>query len=211
MITRASIAAFARRACIALVSVASASCVSLRSPTFMRSPAERTWPSTLTAAQQAAAAGKYQLADSLLVDFARNHPGSSEAVETNYWLALYALDPANTASSVDAATADLSTYLAATGPKQHAAEATALSRMTGVLSAVMKENAAEVSRARAAGAAEGAANAHANDVHAAEHADTTASSTSDAEIKRLRDELAKANAELDRIRKRLTTGGKPPF
>ena len=206
---RARIARLALRAGGFLLTLATASCISVRSPGFMRSPAERSWPATLDAAQRAAAAAQYPLADSLLIDFAREHPGSREAVETKYWLALYALDPANTAGSIDVATNDLGTYLAATGPKAHATEAASLSRVAGALSALTKETAAEVSRARTAGAAEGAANAHANDTHAAERPDTVVAN-SDAEVKRLRDELAKANAELDRIRKRLTAAGKPP-
>lgn len=210
MTSRARAASFVIRACLTLLALASVSCITVSAPSFMRSPAERSWPSTLAAAQQAAAGARFTVADSLLVDFARTHPGSAGAVETNYWLALYALDPANLASSLDVATNDLRTYLAATGPKQHAAEATSLSRVAGVLSTLTKETAAEVDRARAAGVAEGAASAHATEVHTAERTDTTASANSDAEVKRLRDELAKANAELDRIRKRLTTGGKPP-
>jgi len=210
VISRSPAASFALRASAAFLTLGSVSCITVSSPSFMRSPAERSWPSTLSAAQQAAAAARFNVADSLLVDFARTNPGSTGAVETNYWLALYALDPANPASSLDVATNDLRTYLAATGPKQHQAEATSLSRVAGVLSALTREAAAEVERARAAGVAEGAANAHATDVHAAEHTDTTSAASSDAEVKRLRDELAKANAELDRIRKRLTTGGKPP-
>jgi TolA-binding protein len=177
----------------------------------MRSSAERGWPATLQNAQMDAASGRFAAADSTLVQFARQHSGSSEAMEAHYWLALYALDPDNKGASLDQATDELSTYLAASGHRKHVAEAASLSRVAVALRSLTQEANAAASRARASGAAAAAANARAADAASgdtAEHADTTTSS--DAEVKRLREQLAKANAELERIRKRLTTGGKPP-
>jgi len=191
------------------LTIAGVSCVTVRAPSFMRSPAERSWPATLSAAQHAAAAGQFGAADSLLVGFAHSHPGSPEAMETNYWRALYALDPANTGAKLEVATDELSTYLAASGPRQHVAEATSLSRVAGALNSLTKESALAMSRARSATAADGSSSEHASEARPAERADTAAAN-SDAEVRHLRDELAKANAELDRIRKRLTNAGKPP-
>jgi hypothetical protein len=176
-----------------------AACVTVRAPAVMRSSSERDWPATLQAAQQSAAAGEFAAADSTLVRFARDHAGSAEATETEFWLALYALDPDNKDASLDLANDELSRYLAASGPRQHVAEAASLSRVAFALRSLTT-----VANAARSGAASGAT---ARPSETVVRVDTT---SSDAEVRRLRDELAKANAELERIRKRLTTGGKPP-
>jgi signal transduction protein with GAF and PtsI domain len=128
-------------------------------------------------------------------------------MEAHYWLALYALDPDNEGADLDTAATELNEYLAASGPRDHVAEAMSLSRVAVALRSLTRETNAAVNRARASGAAAAAANGHATDV-SADRPDST--SSSDAEVRRLREQLAKANAELERIRKRLTNGGKPP-
>lgn len=187
------------------LALACAGCVTVRAPGFMRSPAARGWPATLQTAQAEAAAGRFAAADSTLTNFAREHAGSPEALETKYWLGLYELDPDNEGANLDSATVQLDDYLAASGPRPHLAEAAELSRVALTLRSLSIEANVAVAHAKASGAATAAANERASE---AQHADTA--SSSDAEVRRLRDELAKANAELERIRKRLTNGGKPP-
>jgi hypothetical protein len=44
-------------------------------------------------------------------------------MEAHYWLALYALDPDNEGADLDTAATELNEYLAASGPRDHVAEA----------------------------------------------------------------------------------------
>jgi len=122
-------------------------------------------------------------------------PKPNVAVEAQYTRALGHLDPANTASSIDTAIAFLDAYLAYAGYTERRTEATALRRLAGEARQLMRVQAA-LQEARAS-AGERA------------RSSDTASAQADEdlvrEIQRLRDELAKANAELERIKKRLAT------
>lgn len=165
----------------------------------------------LTNAQTRAAHGEFDAADSLLAIYARNHPGTTEALETTYWRALYKVDPSNRSGSLPAALSSLDAYLADARPRLHVAEATTLRRTAAQLDALNRAASSAASQANAAANAAAKADAKAADAKAdAKAADANASATADAkdaEIKKLRDDLAKANAELERIRKRL---GTPP-
>lgn len=166
------------------------------------------WDNTLHRAQALANAGQFAAADSMLGRFADRHQGSNEAIETAYWRALFKLDPSNRDVSVQTALASLDGYLADNRPRQHIVEANTLRRTAAQLEALNKMAASASAQAKDASSAAKDAKAVAADAKAdARAADANANATvdaKDAEIKRLRDELAKANAELERIRKRLS-------
>jgi hypothetical protein len=166
------------------------------------SPA-RSWSGVLSRAQSFAARGDFDIADSTLADFARRYPTSEEALETWYWRALFALDPSNRTQSVTAAMASLDSYLADTRPREHVLEATTLRRVAGQLDALNRLAASAIAQAKDASAAAAIARAL-SDARIEPPKPAPDSASQDAEIHRLKDELAKANAELDRIRRRLT-------
>ena len=171
-------------------------------------PGNRDWNNAVNDAQASASHGDFETADSILTRFARANPGSKEALETAYWRAVFKLDPSNKSASVQDAMALLDGYLADKRPHQHGVEATTLRRAAGQLDALNKLAANASTQAKdatttAANAKGAAADAKA-DAKAAEANAAATADAKDAEIKRLKDELAKATAELDRIRKRLS-------
>jgi hypothetical protein len=119
-------------------------------------------------------------ADRALTAFAQRYPGSPEAAEVTYWRALLKLDPANAAAVRESITM-LESYLAAAPAGAHRTEAGALRRLGLALE----------QRNAALAAIPPAPTARPED------------KARDDEIARLRDELSKANAELERIRRRL--------
>jgi len=172
------------------------------------------WPYALTTAQGRAATGDYDGADSALAQFARTYPGTPDALETAYWRALYKMDPANHNASLPTAIASLDGYLADGRPREHVPEATSLRRVATQLDGLHKLATSAVAQAKDAKTSAANATAAANDAKdakdaAAKAADASASAAAADEIKRLKEELAKANAELDRIRKRLSQPSKP--
>jgi outer membrane protein assembly factor BamD (BamD/ComL family) len=167
------------------------------------------WQTTLPVARAYASDGRFDAADSVLADFAARFPGTQNALETAYWRALFKMDPTNAHVSMAMASSALDAYLANNGPRDHVAEATVLRRIAGQLDALSRLAASAMTQAKDASSV--AANAKAQVADANARADAKPETpASDAEIKRLKDELAKANAELDRIRKRLSIPpGKP--
>ena len=94
---------------------------------------------------------------------------------------------------------------------EHTAEATTLRRLAGQLDGLNRVAASAVAQAKDATNTAKDAKAEAADARDAAAKASDTPPTADAEIKRLKDELAKANAELDRIRKRLSQPPpKPP-
>lgn len=132
---------------------------------------------------------------------ATSDPKPDVHIEQLYGRALAHLDPAtDSGAGLDSAAGLLEAYLAHAGPVQRAPEARALLRLTNDARQLAQVEAA-LRRERAA-------------------SDTTTAARSDGapqprdgaalrEIERLRDQLANANAELERIRKRLAAP-KPP-
>lgn len=146
-------------------------------------PVDGEWNTTLTQARQEALAMRFGIADHLLSDFSTRHPGALEALDANYYRALFKLDPANATGSVRDAEALLDAYLAVSGPLPMRADATSLRRIATAL----ERTSTVASSASSAPAA----------------SSTPDSKARDEEVQRLRDELAKANAELERIKRRL--------
>lgn len=177
-------------------------CASLNATT--RANPARAWPNIVSIAQHRAADGKFDVADSVLADFATRYPGTSEALETTYWRAIFQLDPTNPRASLTNAMAGLDGYLADPRPRQHITEATTIRRVAGQLDGLNRLAANAMAHANDATAIAKDSKAQAIDARdaAAKAADTPP--PGDAEIKRLKEELAKANAELERIRKRLS-------
>ena len=147
-------------------------------------PAEPTaqseWPSVYARVIADASEARTGDADRELTAFAQRFPGSAEASEVTYWRALLRLDPNNPAA-VRESLVMLESYLAKAPAGTHRTEAAVLRRL-GL--ALEQRNAAL------------AAIPPASAVRPEDKA-------RDEEIARLRDELSKANAELDRIRRRL--------
>jgi len=164
----------------------------------------RVWPGVLSRAQHSAARGEFDAADSTLAGFATRYPTSGEALEASYWRALFELDPSNRAESVSGAMGLLDAYLADTRPRDHVLEATALRRVAGQLDALNRLAASAIAQAKDANAAAAIARQLSDArIETPRAAAESTSTSADAEIKRLKDELAKANAELERIRRRL--------
>jgi len=139
-----------------------------------------TWVRTLPDAQRAAADGRYDEADRLLAGFAQLFPRSQQAGEVHYWRALFKLDPANKDATPQQAVASLDAYLALGDAQPHRSEALVLRRTAAHMriladSAAPRPSTAERDKAR------------------------------EEEMQKLRDDLAKAQEELERIRKRLAS------
>jgi TolA-binding protein len=145
--------------------------------------AQSEWSATLLQSRDEISAGRYAVAERLLAEFAARYPASPEATEATYWRALYKLDPANPAAAPHDASLLLDSYLAA-GPSAHQTEAQVLRRIAAVLEARTLASTATTPVV-------------------AEKLRTTDEKAKDEELQRVKDELAKANAELERIRRRL--------
>jgi hypothetical protein len=154
-------------------------------------PIEGELTMTLQQAEREVLASRFGVADRLLAGFAETHATLPEAVEAGFWRALFMLDAANqTAGPRDAMTL-LDGYLAAGPAVAHRGAATSLRRI-----AVALVRPAPVTQA----AAPTAPSARTEPKPAAR----TEDKSRDDEVQRLKEELAKANAELERIKKRLT-------
>jgi hypothetical protein len=120
------------------------------------------------------------------------------AVDSLYWRAVEHLSPTNKAGSRDSAVTLLDAYLKSPVPKKHVAEATtfvALARDAQQLAQV--QAALQQARANAQSAE------RRSDSNAAQGGGRDESAVK--EIERLKSELARANDELERIKKRLAT------
>lgn len=155
-------------------------------------PMEGQLTETLRQADREAVAMRFGVADRLLADFAAAHLDTPEAVETAFWRAVFKLDTANQTGSRREAIALLDGYLNPSRIVAHRGAALALRHLASVdrtvVVAAPPTAAAPASPAPATPATQPSAR----------------SDVSAEEVQRLRDELAKANAELERIRKRLS-------
>jgi hypothetical protein len=135
-------------------------------------------------ARQKVEAGDYPAADRILSDYALRHQGSQEAREVSFWRAMYIVDPANRNSFSRTGHSALSTSISrAKGQSGTAAGGSSTPDCSGVTVG-----------ASGCGAETGEWPGHG--VHLREE-----------ETAALRDQLAKANAELERIKKRLAKSG----
>jgi hypothetical protein len=183
-------------------------------PPFRRPAPVRYWPSTLAYAESSAAAGGYAAADSALVAFEARFPGTAQAVESEYWRALFKLDPHNVTSSPAAAVTAFDGYLALPDHSGHASEAAVLRRAAVQMSSMhgVAQTASE-----AADSARTQADSARAEVDSVKTARSLRYRSKQEEVQRLRDsldkvlgKLAETNQELERIKKRLATSPPTP-
>jgi hypothetical protein len=124
----------------------------------------------------------------------RNPAGADDSVESLYWRAVQNLDPANRAGSVDTAVALLDKYLSSSTRLAHPGEANAFRSL--VRDAQQLDRVQQALRQARADARTGTGPEQASDAHPNDEMSK--------EVQRLRDELAAAKAELERIKKRLS-------
>ena len=153
----------------------------------------RAWTAALAAASTYAAENQFDAADSVLRGFVDAHPASPDTLDALFWRALYRADPANPAdSSATDAQALVDRYLAAGGPQRMRYEALALRRFTELR---LRPVEVRVDTVRVVDTAA---------VRAAVVREVTARDrVHDEEMQILRDSLARATGELERIRRRL--------
>jgi hypothetical protein len=165
----------------------------------LSSGASKDWGETLADAEAAAAQRRYADADRMLADFASRFPGTEGAIESAYWRGLIALEPANRDGSPQVAAALFETYGKAPGALPHRLEADILRHIALKLQALSPTTSvgANATSSPTVAVASGTTD-HSSDLKAR-----------DTEIQRLKDELAKANDELERIKRRLTAPTKP--
>lgn len=145
----------------------------------------RDWPIVVRQASLAADSGNYVNADRILTAYAAQYSRTREAGETLFWRALLKLDPGNTGGSIAEGLALLDRYLADSATIAYRAEATILKRLAVTTQVLQAKGLAQSGR------------------------DSSGTRTSsDAEVASLRAELARANAELERIKKRLANPNK---
>lgn len=168
-----------RHALLALAVVAPAACTKTR-PSPAPAPAQA-YAAVLNTAEERVREGDHAGADRILADFAIKRQGTEEATEISFWRALYMVDPANKRTSIPEGIRALDIYLATPGTRWYRAQAEVLRRTAQSVQAL--RNAAQA-QPRIVGR------------------DTVYVSREE-EIAALKDQLARANAELDRIRKRL--------
>jgi hypothetical protein len=149
-------------------------------PPIPAAPTVSPWPGVLASARRAADAGRFADADRVLSEFAVQHPQSPEGAEADFWRALFRSDPANRDATIREQLAAFDSYLNGGPSLPRYAEAKILRRMVET-----------VDSARAVIVAVRAA------------ADVRERAKND-EVKRLSDELEKALAEMERIRRRLS-------
>jgi hypothetical protein len=147
------------------------------------SPSQIEGTATILQAAQEVNDGRYGVADRILSDYSARYPTSSEAADVPYWRALYKLDPANPNAAPHDAIVLLDGYLSGTAGT-HRTEAQALRRLANAMEARAVATTTMATPAKT-------------------DAPKPEDKAKDEEMQRLKDELAKANAELDRIKRRL--------
>lgn len=143
-------------------------------------PASEAYINALASADKRVEQGDYSGADRILSDFSLKARGTPEATEIAFWRALYMVDPKNPTSSMAEGVRALDIYLTTEGAKNYRGEALVLKRTAQTVLALRSER-----------------------VNARVTGRDTVFVTREDEILALKDQLAKANAELDRIKKRL--------
>lgn len=193
----------ALRVAFAALLLNGAACVSVTTPGFLMPAPERDWKSTLQQARAQAAEGRAAHADSLLARYASAYPDTPGANETLYWRSLFQIQSGSASGRV---TSMLDAYLGQP-LGDHRVEAEALFRTTSRIDSLSQAantlaNKVQLSNGEVASAANRAADAKAD--AKAETKDQ------DAEIKKLRADLAASKEELERIKKRLAEPPKKP-
>jgi hypothetical protein len=172
-----------RRAGAALVMLLLSGCALTPGSSAPEPPAPRAWPVLRARAGAEVAAGRYGIADRMLADFTSQFPGTAEGADATFWRALYRVDPSNQTASARGAIAVVDSALAMPLDSARRANLLALRRIAIAVERVDSRGTGET-------------------IAAGDTAKGDEKSQSD-EIQRLKSELAKANAELERIKKRV--------
>lgn len=154
-------------------------------------PAAGEWIDALGSAKEAVADGRYSDADRTLQDYMLAYVGAAESREAAYWRALFTLDPANRGGDTRNAEKQLDEYLSDTAGTLHRTEALALRRLAATIDSLGRTHRISISSSDAARAEQ----AEAADQREAEL---------QKEIQKLKEQLEKTTAELERIKKRLS-------
>jgi hypothetical protein len=180
-------------------------------PLFLQPRPVREWPATLQTVKVAARAGQYAQADSVLAQFESRYSTSYEGREAAYWRALLLVDPANPHGSPAEAVRAINRYFAGRATAETYDEANILRRILQRHDSLTRELAE--ARRLIAEAQEAAAEPRVVTVPVPTPAAPAESREGRPprenrnlveEVRRLRDELSKANQELERVRKRLS-------
>lgn len=149
-------------------------------------PTPAAWGAVLNTADAFANSGRHAAADSALLAFARAHPGTRAAEEVTFWRALYKLDPRSEASTRAEGRTMMESYAASATTSWYKGQAN-----------VLRFLAREIAEAEHAAAAD----------PAIVPGDTTAGGLAarDRVIRTQRAEIARLNAELERIKRRLAS------
>ncbi len=180
---------FRSTAGLASLALALAGCATAVHRTMPQAAGE--WIYVLGSAKEAASEGRYSDADRVLQDFMLAYAGAPEAREAAYWRALLTLDPANRGGDTRNAEKQLDEYLSDTASTLHRAEALTLSRLAAAIDSLGRRHRISISSSDAARAEQ------------AERADQREAELQK-EIQRLKEQLEKTTAELERIKKRLS-------
>ena len=156
------------------------SCAFLPQAVTREPSAPLAWVIAKAEAATAVQAGRYAVADRLLYHFTEQYSGTAEAADASYWRAIYRMDPANLTASARGASTLLDSTLALPLDSAQRSNAMTLRRITAAMERAAALNATLPSSS----------------------ADSNAKSQDD-ELLRLKSELAKATAELERIKKRV--------
>lgn len=153
------------------------------------------WSGVFAQATREVQEGRHAAADRLLLDFQQTHPAAPEAADAAYYRALFRLDPSNSAMSTRDAVmlldALLATPIVNTPLSPRTGDAVVLRRIANSIDT----RPITVVTTPAAGSGTSSSSA----------ARAEESKAKDEEITRLKDELSKANAELERIKRRVAT------
>lgn len=171
-------------------------------PRFLQPVPLRNFRSALHEARIAADSGRWATADRILADYARRYPDTDEAHESLYWRALFRLSPANDTTAQRQAIPALEAYIGGEDA-EFRTEARVLldvARTAEVLRREAAEKEQEIAEIRTA-------LGRAQERRATSDAEPSAPPSPDRglaqEVERLKSELARANQELERIRRRL--------
>jgi len=156
-------------------------------------PVDSAWTTTLDSAQRLAADSQFASADTLLSEFAHGTPGSIGAQEAVFWRGVFLLEPANEIGSVHDAAATFDDYLSSPGRLSHRPEAIVLRRTARLIDSLTQSRSTDTVTATPLVVSDSS--------KASEREQEMAKM-----VKLLQDSLNNANAELERIKKRLSTG-----
>jgi hypothetical protein len=150
-------------------------------PEPAKAPSPQTgYSAVIDAASKRVEVGDYIGADRILAQFAIDNKGTPEAQEIPFWRALYMIDPSNKNASVAEGLKAIDIYLANPAAKWYRPQAQVVKRTATTIQSLRSQQLATKVVGR-----------------------DTVYVTREDEIASLKDQLAKANAELDRIKKRL--------